>query len=126
MLLGFLKLAQWSSAALLAHVGHLLKCTLLLRASEPSLGTQRTDVSDKPLILAFAAVKRQRRQCPRTGPSWVTVGTQEQASPLDFRASERPGMLTCCSGGLGPLVFVTWDPRHYNQALWATADPEVP
>ena len=28
--------------------------------------------------------------------------------------------------GLGPLVFGTWDPRHYNQALWATADPEVP
>lgn len=84
MLLGFLKLAQWSSVALLAHVGHLLKCTLLLRANEPSLGTQRTDVSGKPLILTFATAKRQRRQCPRTGPSWVTVGTQ--ATPLDFRA----------------------------------------
>lgn len=67
-------------------MGDLFKCTLLLRASEPSLGTQRTDVSDKPLILAFATVKRQGRQCPRTGPRWVTVGTQEQATPLDFRA----------------------------------------
>lgn len=109
---------------------HLLKRTLLLRASEPRLGTQRTDVSDKPLNLASAPVKRQGRQCPRTGPRWVTVGTQEPAAPLDFsevlrEASERPGMLTCCSRGLGPLVFVTRDPRHYNQALWATADPEV-
>ena len=33
-----------------AHLGHLLKCTLPgpLRASEPGLGTQRTDVSDNP------------------------------------------------------------------------------